>query len=385
MSISTRYAITGAAEIPPRRTTPGQSTLGLIGRVAAMAVDDAGLCPEDVDGLLVGPQVGETPQHVPATVAEYLGLRPRYGDVVDLGGASGPGMVWRAAAAIHAGMCETVLCVLANSRDAANVPRASNRNPIREFEVPYGASGANQAYAMAATRHIAEFGTTPEQLASIPVFERRNAALNPDAVFHDKPITIDDVLGSPLVAWPLRMLEVVMPCGGGAAVVVQKRGCRGSRRPPVLVLGAGEKLTHRALSQAPSITTTPLAAAIRSAYDMARVGPSDLDVLSLYDCYSIMLALTLEDAGLCRKGEVGPWLADQDFSSSGNLPLNTHGGQLACGQADLAGGMCHLVEAVRQLRGEAGPRQVANAEVALVTGNGATMGEEVALVLGASP
>ncbi|WP_031467231.1 thiolase family protein [Sciscionella sediminilitoris] len=375
--------ITGVAEIAPRRTTPGQTTLGLIGRLAAATVADAGLEPADVDGLLVGPQVGETPQHVPATVAEYLGLTPRYGDVVDLGGASGPGMIWRAAAAIQAGMCDTVLCVLANTRDPDNVPRSPNRNPIREFEVPYGASGANQAYAMAAARHMADFGTTARQLASIPVFERRNASLNPDAVFHGKSIDVEDVLASPMIAWPLHQLEVVMPCGGGAAALVQRASSvGGGAHRSVALLGAGEKLTHRALSQAPDLTTTPLAAAVESAYAGAGVRATDIDVFSLYDCYSIMLALTLEDAGLCRKGDVGPWLADQDFSAGGNLPVNPHGGQLACGQADLAGGMCHLVEAVLQLRGAADARQVPDAELALVTGNGATLGEEVAVVLG---
>ncbi|WP_020499128.1 thiolase family protein [Sciscionella marina] len=385
MTLHGSCAVTGVAEIPPRRTTRGQTTLGLIGRLAAAAVADAGLEPSDVDGLLVGPQVGETPQHVPATVAEYLGLEPRYGDVVDLGGAAGPGMIWRAAAAIRAGMCDTVLCVLANTRDPDNVPRSPNRNPIREFEVPYGASGANQAYAMAAARHMADFGTTAEQLASVPVFERRNAGLNPDAVFHGKDIAVEDVLSSPMIAWPLRRLEIVMPCGGGAAAVVQRADpARRAPHCPVLLLGAGEKLTHRSLSQAPELTTTPLAAAIATSYDMAGVQANDVDVFSLYDCYSIMLALTLEDAGLCRKGDVGPWMADQDFSSTGNFPVNPHGGQLACGQADLAGGMCHLVEAVRQLRGEAGARQVTDAELALVTGNGATLGEEVAIVLGAA-
>jgi acetyl-CoA acetyltransferase len=238
---------------------------------------------------------------------------------------------------------------------------------------------------MLATRHMAEFGTTAEQLAHVPVFERANAALNPDAVFHGRPLTVEDVLASPLVMAPLHLLEIVMPCGGGAAVVVTSAArARTLAQPPVALLGAGEKLTHRALSQAPSLTTSPLAAAIASADPMADVGPGDLDLLSLYDCYSIVVALTLEDAGLVPKGQVGPWLLDQDFSATGNLPLNTHGGQLACGQADLAGGMGHVVEAVRQLRGQAGARQVPSAELALVTGNGATLSEEVALVLGAA-
>ncbi|MFF5989999.1 thiolase family protein [Prauserella flavalba] len=384
MSLRGAAAVVGAAETPPRRTTPGMTTLDMIASTAALAVADAGMEPAEIDGLLVGPQVGETPQHVPATVAEYLGLAPTYADLVDLGGATGAGMVWRAAAAIAAGMCDTALCVLGNVRTDV-VPRSSNRNPIREFDVPYGGSGANQAYAMVATRHCAEFGTTPEQLALVPVFERDNARLNPDAVFHGKPITVDDVLASPLVVSPLRLLEVVMPCGGGAAVVVTSPA-RARRAPhrPVWLRGAGEKVTHRALSQAPELTTSPLAAAIGDAYAMASAGPDDLDLLSLYDCYSIMLAVTLEDAGLCKKGEVGPWLADQDFSHTGNLPCNPHGGQLACGQADLAGGMAHVVEAVRQLRGTAGERQVRDPGLALVTGNGATMSEEVALVLEAA-
>lgn len=384
MSLRGSAAIVGAAETPPRRTTPGMTTLDMIAVTAGKAVADAGMEPDEIDGLLVGPQVGETPQHVPATVAEYLGLAPSYADLVDLGGATGAGMVWRAAAAIAAGMCETALCVLGNVRTDVS-PRSPNRNPIREFDVPYGGSGANQAYAMVANRHMADFGTTPAQLAQIPVFERRNAALNPDAVFHGRPITVDDVLASPLVVSPLRLLEIVMPCGGGAAVVVTSPvRARRSRHRPVWLRGAGEKVTHRALSQAPTLTTSPLAAAIGDAYAMAGAGPGDLDVLSLYDCYSIMLAVTFEDAGLCAKGQVGPWLADQDFSHAGNLPCNTHGGQLACGQADLAGGMAHVVEAVLQLRGTAGLRQVADPGLALVTGNGATMSEEVALVLEAA-
>lgn len=355
----------------------------MIARVSRMALQDAGLTPADIDGLIVGPQVGETPQHVPATVAEYLGLQPRFADIVDLGGATGAGMVWRAAAAISAGMCETVLCVLGNTRDPGSVARSPNRNPIREFDVPYGASGANPAYAMIARRHMAEFGTTPEQLAQVPVKQRVNAMLNPAAVFHGKSIGVDDVLNSPMVMSPLRLLEVVMPCGGGAAVIVTAADRTEDRKKaPVYLLGAGERVTHRALSQAPGLTTSPLAPAIGEAYSMAGVGPRDIDFLSIYDCYSIVVALTVEDAGFCPKGEGGPWLESHDFSIRSKLPINPHGGQLSSGQADLAGGMGHIVEAVRQLRIEAGDRQIPNPNTALVTGNGATMSEEVALVLG---
>lgn len=150
MSLRGTAAIAGIGELAPRRESPGETTLGMIARSAALALADAGLEPSDIDGLFVGPQVGETPQHVPATVAEYLGLQPRVATLVDLGGASGAGMAWRAGAAIAAGMCTTALCVLANTRDPGNVPRSPNRNPIREFDVPFGASGANQAYVMVA-------------------------------------------------------------------------------------------------------------------------------------------------------------------------------------------------------------------------------------------
>jgi len=384
MSLRDTAAVVGISELPPKRTTPGRTTLGMIAEVARAAVEDAGLSPRDIDGLLVAPHVGETPQHVPATVAEYLGLQPRFADLVDLGGASGAGMVWRAAAAIAAGMCTTALCVIANTRDPDRVPRSPNRNPIREFDVPYGASGANQAYAMIARRHMEEFGTTSEQLATIPVAQRANAQLNPDAVFHGVELTVDEVLASPMVMDPLHLLEVVMPCGGGAALVVTSADrARHLPHRPVSLLGAGEKVTHRALSQAPALTVSPLAPAIADAYRMAGIGPGDLDLMSAYVCYSILLAITFEDAGIVPKGDVGPWLPEQDFSHRGPLPLNTHGGQLSCGQADLAGGMSHITEAVRQLRGSAGERQVDGAQIGLVTGNGATMSEEVALVLGA--
>lgn len=383
MTLREAAAIVGIGELPPLRETDGETTLGMIARAAALAVADAGLEPAAIDGLFVGPQVGETPQHVPATVAEYLGLEPRTATLVDLGGASGAGMAWRAAAAISAGMCETALCVLGNTRERDGVPRSPNRNPIREFDVPFGASGANQAYAMVATRHMADFGTTAEQLARIAVVERENAQRKPDAIFHGVPLTVEDVLASRTIAEPIHLYEAVMPCAGGAAFVMTSSE-RAADLPhsPVALLGAGEKVTHRALSQAPNLTTSPLRPAIEDAYAMAGVGVAEIDLFSLYDCYTILVGITLEDAGLCPKGEFGPFVDDTDFSPTGAVPLNPHGGQLACGQADLAGGMGHVVEAVRQLRRAAPGRQVPDAELALVTGNGATMSEECALVLG---
>lgn len=377
-------AIVGIGELRPTRSTDGATTLGMIAEVARLAVEDAGLEPGAINGLLVGPQVGETPQHVPATVAEYLGLSPDMANVVDLGGASGAGMVWRAAAAIEAGMCETVLCVLANTRESISL-RSPNRNPIREFEPPFGASGANATYAMIKQAHMAVHGSQDADFASIAVSARNNAQFNPDAIFYRKPVTIADVLASPIIASPLHLLEIVMPVAGGSAVVVTSAArARQLRHDPVHVLGAGEKITHRALSQAPSLTSGPLKAAMAWALAQAGVSVDEMDLLSLYDCYTIMVATTIEDAGLCQPGQFGNWLRDRDLGHAGDTPLNTHGGQLGFGQPDLAGGMTHVVEAVRQLRGTTPLRQIANARLALVTGNGATMSEATALVLGAA-
>ncbi|GAA3762575.1 acetyl-CoA acetyltransferase [Spinactinospora alkalitolerans] len=375
-------AIVGIGELAPQRYSSGSTTLSMIAEASILAAHDAGITPDAIDGLLVGPQVGETPQHVPATVAEYLGLRPRMANVVDLGGASAVGMAWRATAAIASGMCETVLCVLGNVNDRGVARRSPNRNPIREFDVPFGASGANTSYAFLASRHMAEYGTTSEQLAIPVVAQRENAQQNPKAVFCGVPLTVDDVLRSPMVIEPLRLLEVVMPCAGAAAfIVTSEERARSFPHPVVSIAGAGEKVTHRAISSAPSLTSGPLKPAIEHAYAQSGMGPGDIDLLQFYDCYSIVLAITMEDAGLCRPGESGPWMAERDFTWRGDTPLNTHGGQLSFGQADLAGGMSHITEAVLQLRHEAEARQVRGVGSALVTGNGATLSEATALVL----
>lgn len=377
-----RGAIVGVGELRPQRRSGGETTLGQIARAARLAVLDAGLAPDAIDGLLVAPQPGETPMHVPATVAEYLGLKPRMANVVDLGGASAAGMVWRAAAAIACGMCDAVLCVVGGIRPPA---MAKNRNPIREFDVPFGASGANTSYAMMAQAHVERFGTTAEDMALIAVRARHNAQHNPEAIFHGQPITIADVLASPMISAPIHKLEATMPTAGGAAVVVvSPERARQMGRPWAQLLGAGEYVTHRAFSQAPDYTSGPLRQAMADALQRAGLGINDLGLLSLYDCYSIVVGITLEDLGVCRPGEFGPWARDHDFSHTGDWPLNTHGGQLGAGQADYAGGMGHVIEAVRQLRGDAGARQIAQPKAAMVTGNGATLSEAVALVLGAA-
>jgi acetyl-CoA acetyltransferase len=291
-------------------------------------------------------------------------------------------MVWRAAAAIAAGMCEVVLCVGGAARPGA-FPSARNRNPIREFDVPFGASGANTTYAMIAQAHMDLYGTRAEDLAEIAVRARANAQLNPSAIFHGQPITVSDVLASPMISTPIHRLEAVMEAGGGSAfVVVSPERARRIGRAGAHLLGAGEHVTHRALSGAPSVTSGPLRLAMARALERSGAGLADLGALQLYDCYTIVVGVTLEDLGMCAPGTFGPWLHDHDFSPTGDVPVNTHGGQLGFSQCGLAGPMSHVVEAVRQVRGEAGERQVPDPRLQLVTGNGATLSEAAAIVLG---
>ncbi|MFC7322541.1 thiolase family protein [Halobacillus campisalis] len=376
-------SIIGIGELKPVRYSTGKTTLSLIAESVRLAIQDAGISKDEVDGLLVGPQVGETPQHVPATVSEYLGIDPAMSNTVDLGGATGPGMIWRAAAAIEAGMCETVVCVLANKNEKGETLRSPNRNPIREFDVPFGASGANTSYALLKRQHMEEYGSTQEEFAHIAYWARNNAQKNPDAIFYGKPAEVEDILASPLISEPLHLLEIVMPVAGGAAVVVtSEENANRGRHKPVYLKGAGEKITHRAVSQAPATNQLPFSYSIPKALEQAQINVTDIDLFSLYDCYTSVVAVTLESAGLCKPGEFGSFVKNHTFGHDGDFPLNTHGGQLGFGQADLAGGMSHVIEAVHQLRGEADQRQIKDANLSLVTGNGATLSETTALVLG---
>ncbi len=376
-------AIIGIGELQPVRYSEGKTTLGLIAESVQLALADAGITKDEIDGLLVGPQVGETPQHVPATVSEYLGISPTMSNTVDLGGATGAGMVWRAAAAIEAGMCETVVCVLANKNEKGQVPSSPNRNPIREFDVPFGASGANTSYALLKREHMEVYGSKQEDFVRIAYWSRKNAQKNPKAIFYDKPVELEDILQSPMISDPLRLLEIVMPCAGGAAVIVtSEEKAKQTKNNAVYLKGAGEKITHRAVSQAPTVDQLPFAYSIPHALKQAEIDGKDLDLLSLYDCYTSVVAVQLESIGICKPGEFGDFVRSHTFGHDGDYPLNTHGGQLGFGQADLAGGMSHVIEAVVQLRGEGEERQIPDAKYALVTGNGATLSETTALVLG---
>ena len=255
-------------------------------------------------------------------------------------------------------------------------------SPQAEFEIPYGNVAQNAPYAQIAQRYAYEFGYDPRALAKIAVDQRTNACANPQAIFYGQPITIDDVLASAMIADPLHLLEIVMPVAGGAAVVVANADvARTGHHRPVWVKGFGERLAFKTPTYAEDLLWAPIAPAARTAFTMAGLTPGDMDMASLYDCYTITVLMLLEASGFCDKGKGIQFLNSHDLTYRGDFPLNTHGGQLSFGQAGLAGGMSHVCDAARQLTGRAGEAQVANCNRAYVAGNGGIMSEQVALVL----
>ena len=381
MSLKGKAAAIGIGELKPLKEPGNNTALGLMGTVAAEAIADAGLEKKDIDGFLVGMPFSDPGMIYPASAAEVFGLTARMLNVVDIGGASPAGMIWRAAAAIDAGLCNAVLCIVADLNRAGD-QRVPTISVQREFEAPYGNIGANCGYAMIAHRHMFEFGTKPEQMAKVAVDQRANALKNPLATFNDKALTIDDVLSSRMIVDPLHLFEIVSPVSGGAAVIVASpEVAKRAKHPPVWLLGAGECANHSTITYAPSIVESPIKPAAETAFKMAGLAPKDMHFVCPYDCYTITVIVTLEDAGFCKKGQGGRFVEEHDLTWKGDLPCNTHGGQLSFGQPGLAGGMSHVTEAIRQLMGRGGERQVKNARLGYVNGNGGIMSEQVSLVM----
>jgi len=346
------------------------------------ALDDAGLTLADVDGVC----------HAESSMgfAEYLGVHPRFTDSTMTGGSSFEVHLEHAAAAIAAGLCDVVVSVYASTpRSDRTQKRSVNRrfpagpNPMAEWEMPYGLRMPMGPYALAASRHMHEFGTTSEQLAQIAVSTRAWATMNPRARYQT-PLTIEEVLASPLQTSPLHLLDCCLVTdGAGAFVLTSAERARTLRRPPVYVLGAATCHDHMMISQMPDLTTTPGAVSGPNAFAMAGVGPADVDVLMGYDSFTITALLHLEDLGFCAKGEGGPFAADGRLGPGGSLPMNTNGGGLSYTHPGMYG-MFLIVEAVRQLRGDGscGDRQVEGAEVAVAHGSGMVLSCMSTAVLG---
>ncbi|MFJ4582111.1 thiolase C-terminal domain-containing protein [Streptomyces echinatus] len=328
-------------------------------QAARRALADAGLDRSLVDGF-ASAGLGTL---APVEVAEYLGLRPTWVDSTSVGGSAWEVMAAHAADAIAAGHAKAVLLVYGSTAraDIRAGRRTGNlsfgaRGPL-QFEVPYGHTLIAK-YAMAARRHMVEYGTTIEQLAHVAVQARANAALNPEAMYRD-PITVDDVLSGPLIADPFTKLHCCLRSDGGAAVLLAaEEYVRDCRTAPVWVLGTGEHVSHAAMSEWPDFTLSPAAVSGRLAFGRAGVTPADVDFAEIYDAFTYMTLVTLEDLGFCAKGEGGAFVGkDRLLVRGGELPVNTDGGGLSAQHPGMRG-LFLLVEAVRQLRGEAGERQV---------------------------
>jgi len=365
---------------------PELDTLGLQRMAALAALDDAGLAMADIDGLLTTPIRVENWAMPCGVVSEALGLRPRYLATLDVAGASGVAMAHHAAMAVATGQCETVLCVggqnmLSFSTKGSAVQKLADAGWAHpKFEAPYGPL-VPTLYALVAQRHMHEYGTTPEQMAEVAVTMRKHAALNPNAHKKD-PISIADVMQSRMITSPFHMLDCALVSDGAAAfIVTTPERARDLRQAPVKLLGHGYGHSHTYIGDYQNLTTTGAVQSGKEAFGMAGLSPSDIDVAQLYDCFTITVIIELEDLGFCAKGEGGHYVENGGIALGGKLPVTTHGGLLSGGHPGLAGGMFHLLEGVRQLRDQAGARQVPGAETVLVHGNGGIVGLHSSLII----
>ncbi|MEV0384169.1 acetyl-CoA acetyltransferase [Nonomuraea sp. NPDC050643] len=366
LDIRDRTAIAGVGYTPFTKDS-GVSTLTLACRAVLAALEDAGLSPDDVDGLATH-RVGDSA--APTLVAPALGLADLTWHLDQFGGGSvSHAVVGQAALAVATGMAETVVCYRAiNARSEFRMGGTGRGVPVSpevQYQAPYGYVAPPQQYAMYARAHMLRYGTRAEHFGRLAVTQRANAAKNPRALMRT-PITLDDYLAARWIAEPFRLLDCCLETDGACAVVVTTaERARALRRPPVLISAAawGGGMSHLSGPSADPTVTAAAALAPRL-YAQAGLGPRDIDVAELYDCFTYSVIVQLEDYGFCAKGEGGPYVDSGATALDGALPVNTHGGFLSEGYVH---GMNHIAEAVSQLRGDAGDRQVRGAEVALST------------------
>ncbi|MDQ0189483.1 thiolase [Alicyclobacillus cycloheptanicus] len=372
-------AIVGVAE-SDLGSTPGKTVLQLQAQAAKAALEEAGFAREEVDAVFTAGNWGWSPTMM---LAEYLGIQPKYTDGTNIGGSSFEAHVGHAAAGIANGLFDVALITYGSTQRS---DRSRNRIPpavtlTEQFERPYGLPTPVGAYALAATRHMHQYGTTREQLAEIAVATRKWAALNEKAMMRDL-ITIDDVLSARPIAEPLHLLDCCLVTdGGGAVVVASAAAARRARTKPVWILGHGETHTHHSITNMPDLTVTGARESGRQAMEMAGVRHEELDVVEIYDSFTITVLLTLESLGFCGPGEGGAFVSSQRTAPGGDFPMNTNGGGLSYCHPGMYG-IFLLIEAARQLRGECGPRQVPEAKLALVNGTGGVLSSTATVVLG---
>ena len=375
MTIKGKSCIVGAFEHPTRKA-PDKSVAQLHAEVAKGALEDAGLTLKDIDGYFCA---GDAPGLGPMSMVDYMGLKVRHVDSTDTGGSSYLIHVSHAAQAIALGKCDVALVTLAgrprSEGSSGTQPRSWGANlPDAPFEAPYGIVTAN-SYAMVAARHMHEFGTTSEQLAWVKVAASHHAQHNPHAMLRDV-VTVKEVLDSPVIADPLHRMDCcVVSDGGGAVILAKPEIAKALKRPLVRLIGAGEAPKGQAGGKL-SLTTSGAAWSGPRAFAEAGVKPADIQYASIYDSFTITVVVQIEDLGFCKKGEGGRFVADGNLiSGSGKLPFNTDGGGLCNNHPANRGGMTKIIEAVRQLRGEAHPQvQVKNCGLALAQGTGGQLG-----------
>ena len=372
--LSDRVAIVGCATAGIGWQTDA-SAVEIMAEASYRALADAGLALRDVDGLFAVAPCYWMPS---VTLADQLGIVPRVTDSTNIGGASVVAHVGHAARAIALGQCEVALIAYASTQ-RSDTGKLVTGADVLPYEKPYGALYPISGYAMVTARHMHEFGTTREQLAKVTVTASEWASLNPDALKRER-VTIEDVLASPLVSDPLRKLDICLVTnGGGAIVITTAERARRLGRSHVRVLGTGEAHSHGYVSTMQSFTTTAAVQSGSAAFEMAGLGPVDMDFAQIYDAFTIMVLLGLEDLGFCAKGDGGRMI-DAGIGPGARLPVNTSGGGLRYCHPGMFG-IFLLVEAVRQLRHECGARQVADARVGVVHGFGGVLAGNATVVL----
>jgi acetyl-CoA acetyltransferase len=353
----------------------GRSHMEIMGEAVYHALADAGLNIKDVDGIFAANFVD---QLTPLVVAEYFGIKPDFIDGSNVGGSAFVNALLSASLALKHGLCEVALvCYGSNNRSGGIIAPAH----ARTVETVYKPRYPIQAYALAAARHMYRYGTTQEQLAEVAVSARKWAQLNPAAEMRD-PLTIADVLAARRVVDPFGVRDCCLVSdGGGAMILVKAERAKDFPKQPVYVLGVSSRTTHNIISEMPDLTVTAAAQSGPEAFAMARVKPADIDVVELYDAFTINTILFLEDLGFCKKGEGGAFVANGNIAPGGSLPVNTNGGGLSCVHPGMYG-IFLLIEAVQQLRGECGARQIKNAKLAACNGNGGYLSSQVTAILG---
>jgi acetyl-CoA acetyltransferase len=385
VSLKNAIAIVGADETDQIGIVPDKTPIMMHAEAARNALRDAGIDKSEVDAVFTAdPNVMSGLQ-----LCEYLGIQPKYVDNTMTGGSSFVIHVEHAAAAIKAGLASVALITHGETgfsgrrRRGGGAPRGFDASmPSFQFESVFGVGGPPSSYCMAAMRHMHEFGTTSEHLAEIAVATRKWAQLNPKAMMQDD-LSIEDVLSSRWIAYPFHIYDCcIVTDAGGAIVLTSAERARDFKKKPVWVLGSGEATTHMSLLNMPDITQTPARYSGQRAFDMAGVRREDIDVLEVYDSFTYTALVTIEELGFCGKGEGGPFVSGQRTAPGGDFPMNTNGGGLSYTHPGMYG-MFILIEAVRQLRGECGARQVPNAKLACVNGTGGTLSATGTLILGA--